>query len=236
MPVSYDPNDGTTAGASFLPLSLNPANQTRCDARSAYFEPYAARSNLWIATNQYVTRILFEGGSGNPNTTIPTPSDASTGQGSSFSRPDGLFSNITQNAVTTKHRRSWLGHHILKAVMSRIFLQKREPMNTPVTSVGGLIRANGVEVSICLCLQFRVWSSSMANFSLVRFSSICSQKECHSTQRGNHSCRSNPYSSNSQAFWTWPLKRARNASDTRLSGSSRCWYEPARPCTSRSLL
>ena len=51
MPVSYDPNDGTTAGASFLPLSLNPANQTRCDARSAYFEPYAARPNLWIATN-----------------------------------------------------------------------------------------------------------------------------------------------------------------------------------------
>ncbi|KAG9841133.1 alcohol oxidase, partial [Aureobasidium melanogenum] len=145
MPVSYDPNDGTTAGASFLPMSLDPANQTRCDARSAYFEPYAARPNLWIATNQYVTRILFEGGSGNPNTTIPTPGDASTGQGSSFSRPDGLFSNITQNAITTKRRRSWPGHHILKAIVDRIFLQKREPTNTPVTSVGGLIRANGVE-------------------------------------------------------------------------------------------
>ncbi|KAH0010589.1 alcohol oxidase, partial [Aureobasidium melanogenum] len=145
MPVSYDPNDGTTAGASFLPLSLNPANQTRCDARSAYFEPYAARPNLWIATNQYVTRILFEGGSGNPNTTIPTPGDASTGQGSSFSRPDGLFSNITQNAITTKRRRSWPGHNILKAIMDRIFLQKREPTNTPGTSVGGLIRANGIE-------------------------------------------------------------------------------------------
>ncbi|KAK6006266.1 hypothetical protein QM012_006676 [Aureobasidium pullulans] len=123
MPISYDPNDGTTAGASFLPLSLNPATQTRCDARSAYFEPYAARPNLWIETNQYVTRVLFEGGSGNPNTTIPTPGDASTGQGSSFSRPDGLFSNITQNAVA----------------------HKREPTNTPVTSVGGLMRATGVE-------------------------------------------------------------------------------------------
>ncbi|KAG9945636.1 alcohol oxidase, partial [Aureobasidium melanogenum] len=145
MPVSYDPNDGTTAGASFLPLSLNPTNQTRCDARSAYFEPYAARPNLWIATNQYVTRILFEGGSGDPNTTIPTPGDAGTGQGSSFSRPDGLFPNITENAVTTKHRRSWPGHHILKAIMDCVFLQKREPTNTPVTSVEGLIRANGVE-------------------------------------------------------------------------------------------
>ncbi|KAG9686578.1 alcohol oxidase, partial [Aureobasidium melanogenum] len=147
MPVSYDPNDGTTAGASFLPLSLNPTNQTRCDARSAYFEPYAARPNLWIATNQYVTRILFEGGSGDPNTTIPTPGDASTGQGSSFSRPDGLFPNITQNAVTTKRRRSWPGRHILKAIMDRILLQEREPTNTPATSVGGLIRANGVEFS-----------------------------------------------------------------------------------------
>ncbi|KAH0270777.1 alcohol oxidase, partial [Aureobasidium melanogenum] len=145
MPVSYDPNDGTTAGASFLPLSLNPANQTRCDARSAYFEPYAARPNLWIATNQYVTRILFEGGFGNPNTTTPTPGDASTGQGSSFSRPDGLFPNITQNAINTKRRISWPGHHSLKAIINRIFLQKREPTNTPVISVGGLIRANGVE-------------------------------------------------------------------------------------------
>lgn len=236
MPVSYDPNDGTTAGASFLPLSLNPANQTRCDARLAYYEPYAARPNLWIATNQYVTRILFEGGSGNPNTTIPTPSDASTGQGSSFSRPDGLFSNITQSAVTTKYRRSWPGHHILRAIISRIFPQKREPTNTPVTSVGGLIRAVGVEVSICPCLQFGIRFSSMANHSLVRFSSICSQKECHSSKRGNRSCRSDTYSSNSQAFWTRPLKRATAAPNTRLDGSSRCWYESARPCASRSLL
>ncbi|KAG9763209.1 alcohol oxidase, partial [Aureobasidium melanogenum] len=145
MPVSYDPNDGTTAGASFLPLSLNPGNQTRCDARAAYFEPYAARPNLWIATNQYVTRILFEGGFGNPNTTISTPGDASTGQGNSFSRPGGLFPNITQSAITTKRRRSWPGHHILKAIIDRIFLQIREPTNTPVTSVGDLIKANGVE-------------------------------------------------------------------------------------------
>lgn len=31
--------------------------------------------------------------------------------------------------------------------MDCVFLQKREPTNTPVTSVEGLIRANGVEVS-----------------------------------------------------------------------------------------
>jgi hypothetical protein len=147
MPVSYDPNDGATAGASFLPLSLNPANQTRCDARSAYFDPYSTRSNLWISTNQHVTRVLFDGGSGNPNTTIFTPGDASVGQGNSYSRPDGLFSNITQNAIASRRRRSWPINFILEAFSSRFYLSKREPTNTPITSVPAPLEANGVEVS-----------------------------------------------------------------------------------------
>lgn len=147
MPVSYDPNDGTTAGASFLPLSLNAGNQTRCDARSAYFEPYATRPNLWISTNQHVTRVLFEGGSGNPNTTTPTPGDSSVGQGNSYSRPDGLFSNITQNAIVSRRLRSWPLNYILKLFTSHVYKQKREPTNTPMTSVSALLRANGVEVS-----------------------------------------------------------------------------------------
>jgi hypothetical protein len=147
MPVSYDPNDGATAGASFLPLSLNPANQTRCDARSAYFEPYATRPNLWISTNQHVTRVLFEGGSGNPNTTTPTPGDSNVGQGNSYSRPDGLFSNITQDAIISKRRRPWPISFILDTFASRFYTQKREPTNTPMTSVPGPLKANGVEVS-----------------------------------------------------------------------------------------
>lgn len=146
MPVSYDPNDGATAGASFLPLSLNPENQTRCDARSAYFEPYATRPNLWISTNQHVTRILFEGGSGNPNTTMPTPGDPSVGQGNSYSRPDGLFSNITQNAIVSKRLRLWPIRFILKAYTSRVYKQKRDPTNIPMTSMPSLLKANGVEV------------------------------------------------------------------------------------------
>ncbi|TIA59949.1 hypothetical protein D6C83_03322, partial [Aureobasidium pullulans] len=145
MPVSYDPNDGATAGASFLPLALNPANQTRCDARSAYFEPYAMRPNLWVSTNQHVTRILFEGGSGNPNTTTPTPGDSSVGQGSSFSRPDGLFSNITQNGIASRRRMFRPVYRILDSLKQRLGMRKRQPTNTPVTSVGSLLRANGVE-------------------------------------------------------------------------------------------
>jgi hypothetical protein len=148
MPVSSDPNDGATAGASFLPLSLNPANQTRCDARSAYFDPYSTRPNLWISTNQHVTRVLFDGGSGNPNTTTFTPGDASVGQGNSYSRPDGLFSNITQNAIASRRRRSWPIDLILEVFRSRSYLPKREPTNTPITSVPGPLKANGVEVSI----------------------------------------------------------------------------------------
>jgi hypothetical protein len=147
MPVSYDPNDGATAGASFLPLSLNPTNQTRCDARSAYFEPYATRPNLWISTNQHVTRILFDGGSGNPDTTNPIAGDPSVGQGNSYSRPDGLFSIITQNAIASRRRRSWSIRSILETFRSWFYLSKREPTNTPITAVQGLLKAKGVEVS-----------------------------------------------------------------------------------------
>ncbi|KAI5250271.1 hypothetical protein E4T43_00215 [Aureobasidium subglaciale] len=147
MPVSFDPNDGLIAGASFLPLSLNPAAQTRCDARSAYLEPYIMRPNLWVSTNQHATRILFEGGSGNPNTTTPTPDDSNIGQGSSFSRPDGLFSNITQNGIASLHRRSWSWILLVETFKAHLSPRKREPTNTPVTSVGKPVRANGVEFS-----------------------------------------------------------------------------------------
>lgn len=46
IPTAYDPNDGMTAGASFLPLDLDPVTQTRCTARRAYYDPIASRPNL----------------------------------------------------------------------------------------------------------------------------------------------------------------------------------------------
>ncbi|THY21542.1 hypothetical protein D6D01_06613 [Aureobasidium pullulans] len=150
MPVSYDPNDGATAGSSFLPLALNPANQTRCDARSAYFEPYAMRSNLWVSTNQHVTRILFEGGSGNPDTTTPTPGDPSVDQGSSFSRPDGLFSNITQNGIASRRRMFQPVYNILDSVKQRLAVREiivaAGALHTPqVLKLSGLGPANELQ-------------------------------------------------------------------------------------------
>jgi hypothetical protein len=147
MPISFDPNDGATAGASFLPLSLNPTNQTRCDARTAYFDPYISRPNLWVSTNQHATRILFDGGSGNPNTTTPTPGDSSVGQGVSFSRPDGLFSNITIRSLPSSRRILTPVNRILASLKSWFHISKRIPTNTPVTVLGGPLKANGVEVS-----------------------------------------------------------------------------------------
>ncbi len=61
MPTAYDPNDGTTAGASLIPTDLHPVNQTRSDARRAYYDPYATRSNLHIITGHQATRMLIDG-------------------------------------------------------------------------------------------------------------------------------------------------------------------------------
>lgn len=46
IPTAYDTADGVTAGASFLPLDLDPVTQTRCTARRAYLDPVVARPNL----------------------------------------------------------------------------------------------------------------------------------------------------------------------------------------------
>lgn len=67
IPIAADPNSGDIAGAFFLPLDINPVQQTRCDARSAYYQPYMSRPNLWVSTGQKVTKILFEGSAGNQN-------------------------------------------------------------------------------------------------------------------------------------------------------------------------
>ncbi|GAB7338874.1 hypothetical protein MBLNU457_5560t1 [Dothideomycetes sp. NU457] len=39
IPASVDPNAGTVAGAAFMPLDLDPFNQTRSTARKAYYDP-----------------------------------------------------------------------------------------------------------------------------------------------------------------------------------------------------
>jgi choline dehydrogenase len=59
-----DPNEGREAGGYFLPLSIDPWNQTRSDARRAYWDPASNRSNFNLALNAQVTHIYTDSGSG----------------------------------------------------------------------------------------------------------------------------------------------------------------------------
>jgi choline dehydrogenase len=46
LPTALDPNDGTTAGPSFVPTDLDPNTQTRSDTRRTYYDPYYTRPNF----------------------------------------------------------------------------------------------------------------------------------------------------------------------------------------------
>ncbi len=65
VPPCVDPNKGTSAGAYFLPVSLDPATQTRSDARRAYHDAAAHRPNYHILTNTQVVRVIFNNGTTN---------------------------------------------------------------------------------------------------------------------------------------------------------------------------
>ncbi|ROW09451.1 hypothetical protein VMCG_02192 [Cytospora schulzeri] len=55
-----EPNDGTCIGAMINPSSMSVQDQSRSDGRTAYYDPAIDRSNLHVATQQTVTRILLE--------------------------------------------------------------------------------------------------------------------------------------------------------------------------------
>lgn len=76
--TAYDPNAGLIAGASFLPLNLDPALQTRSTARTAYYDPVLGRANLWVSTGQYATRILFDGRDGAIDVTASQSQDSNS--------------------------------------------------------------------------------------------------------------------------------------------------------------
>nr|POE98775.1 choline dehydrogenase, mitochondrial [Quercus suber] len=116
VPTAYDPNDGLIAGASFLPLSMNPSDESRCTARRAYYDPATDRPNLWISTGQHVTQILFENSPSNANATALTPNDLSVGQGSSSGSTNSLYGwNTAFNATSSS---------ILRAVDALSWLKK----------------------------------------------------------------------------------------------------------------
>jgi hypothetical protein len=63
IPLNPDPDAGLAAGGYFLASDIDPNNQTRCDARVAYYDPVQSRPNLQIMPNTHVTRVLFKAGS-----------------------------------------------------------------------------------------------------------------------------------------------------------------------------
>ena len=81
VPTQFDQAEGITAGAALVPTDIDPTNQTRSDARRAYYDPYATRQNLHVITGQHVTRILIEGISGDQPTQNPTTGGNNNGQG-----------------------------------------------------------------------------------------------------------------------------------------------------------
>lgn len=95
IPTAYDPNTGRVAGASFLPLNLDPSTETRSTARTAYYDPIITRPNLWVSTGQYVTQVLFANAATNTDATVPAQKYASNGQGSSPSTSGSIYGGGT---------------------------------------------------------------------------------------------------------------------------------------------
>ncbi|KAL2070787.1 hypothetical protein VTL71DRAFT_13813 [Oculimacula yallundae] len=61
IPILTDPNNGTAAGGMLIPDSISPDNQTRSSARLGYYDGFSdTRPNLHIASQQHVTRVLFD--------------------------------------------------------------------------------------------------------------------------------------------------------------------------------
>lgn len=90
MPTAFDPNDGITAGASFVPTDLNPDSQTRADARVSYYDPYATRGNFHVITGQHVTQVLIEGNTPNEVASDQTYGGNVNGDGSASGSDEGL--------------------------------------------------------------------------------------------------------------------------------------------------
>ena len=100
IPTIFDPNEGLEAGAYFLPSSIDPINQTRSDARRAYFDPYSNRSNLHVLVGSQVTQVLFNASEPNPQASTPVPGGFQNGTGRfpAPSNPYGPKPNVSQTS------------------------------------------------------------------------------------------------------------------------------------------
>lgn len=143
VPTSYDPNDGQIAGASFLPLDLDPVTEMRSTARRAYFDPVESRPNLWVATNQYVTQILFSNTPNNVDASSSSPNDGSVGQGTSPGVPGGIYGSSTTLPL------SGTGPARVRSILRRLWRGVKHTMcrrqNTPSENITSNLVAVGVE-------------------------------------------------------------------------------------------
>ncbi|WPH04566.1 alcohol oxidase [Acrodontium crateriforme] len=142
VPTSYDPNDGQIAGASFLPLDLDPTTEMRSTARRAYFDPVESRPNLWVATNQYVTQILFSNTPTNANATSSTPHDESVGQGTS----PGVFGGI--DGVSTTLSSTGTGPAGIRSILRRLWRGIKNSFYRRQTSSSVNITSNLIAVGV----------------------------------------------------------------------------------------
>jgi choline dehydrogenase len=152
VPTAYDPNAGDVAGASYLPFDLDPVTQTRCTARRAYFDSVVGRPNLWVATEQTVTQILFDGANGNPDASTPVSQELSLGQGTSPGIVGGIFGNGSVLNTTSlppipplqgrKTRRSLVRTIWVKLKRSMRFFRRQ---TFPPPPSGPTLTATGVE-------------------------------------------------------------------------------------------
>ena len=144
VPTAYDPNAGGIAGASFLPVDVDPVTEERSTARRAYYDPVEFRPNLWVGTEQTVTQILFANRQVNPYASTSILGDTSVGQGYSAGMPTGIFGGTTtlNIAGTIYVAQPPLKRHVLKRLWSKLkdkILRKRQAFSgrdRDLTAVG----------------------------------------------------------------------------------------------------
>lgn len=206
--TSFDPNDGGSAGASFLPVSLDPTKQVRADARTAYDSTIHSRPNLEVWTGQHVTRILFDESSGRSPSPAFKPGDGLkrdkvTNTDSSWSELTNftaIFDSVVRDSAAMKLVNSiavWLAHRAMRLAR----LDARQVIDQkPSESVGNL-KAVGVEVDEQHILAHS--RSSKAHSSTVLCKLHCDKADSTRDTGSHHICWCPPYASVAQTLWYW---------------------------------
>lgn len=182
MPTEFDPNDGSSAGAAFVPTDLDPNNQTRSDARRTYFDPYVSRSNFHVITGQHVTRLLIEGVGSNYEVSNPTPGGNENGNGM-----NGMGSNegfgFGPGGSTPALDNSTAPPRVLRR-------------QSPSTSK---LRITGVEVSLETCNMLALLTSQ------VRCKCLRCSTQHHCYSRGHRGSRIATFCTAVTTLWHWPF-------------------------------